>query len=96
GFNVDKLFLAATGLDLARGLSTANLLESSVKRTMLRMAKMVIVVAHSEKMGQVYYHSFAQWDKIDMLITDSRLPATTRLALTERGVKVTIAELGQQ
>ncbi|EGW40571.1 DeoR/GlpR family DNA-binding transcription regulator, partial [Desulfosporosinus sp. OT] len=51
GFNADKLFLGATGVNIERGLSTANMLESEVKQAMLNVANVVILVAHSAKIG---------------------------------------------
>lgn len=93
GFNADKLFLAATGVSIERGLSTDNMLESEVKQAMLAAAKQVILVSHSDKFGQVYYHTFAYWDKVHTLVTDSRLPNNTRQELENLGIKVLIAPL---
>ncbi len=88
GFNADKLFLAASGLSLERGLSTANMLESEVKQAMIAAAREVILLAHSGKIGKVQTHTFAGWDSIDVLVTDSLLPVETRLELEKLGVKV--------
>ncbi|OAT86765.1 DeoR/GlpR family DNA-binding transcription regulator [Desulfotomaculum copahuensis] len=92
-FNADKLFLAATGVSIERGLSTGNMLESEVKQAMIAAAGQVILVSHSEKFGRVYYHTFAQWDKVDILVTDSRLPDHTRQELENLGVEVLLAGL---
>lgn len=91
GFNADKLFLGATGVNLERGLSTANMLESEVKQAMLKVAKEVILVAHSAKIGQVCFHTFADWDSVQILVTDSGLPEPIRERLALLGVKVLIA-----
>jgi DeoR family transcriptional regulator, fructose operon transcriptional repressor len=91
GFNADKLFLGATGVTIERGLSTANMLESEVKQVMLKVAKEVILVAHSAKIGQIYFHTFAQWDSIQTLITDSGLDESVREKLISMGVKVLLA-----
>jgi len=91
GFNADKLFLGATGVTIERGLSTANMLESEVKQAMLKVAKEVILVAHSAKIGQVGFHTFALWDSVHILVTDSGLPATIREELETMGVKVLLA-----
>lgn len=87
-FNANKLFLGATGVDLERGLSTTNMLESEVKQSMLEAAKEVILVAHSKKVGEVYYHTFAQWNQIQKLVTDQGLPEDVRMALEALGVEV--------
>ncbi|MDR3585395.1 MAG: DeoR/GlpR family DNA-binding transcription regulator [Desulfosporosinus sp.] len=91
GFNADKLFLGATGVDLKRGLSTANMLESEVKQAMLKVAKEVILVAHSAKIGQVSFHTFALWDSVHILVTDSGLPALIKKELESIGIKVLLA-----
>jgi len=92
GFNADKLFLAATGVSVERGLSTASMLESEVKQTMLKAAKEVFLVADSKKLGKVFCHTFANWDKIDFLITDSMIKEPTRKELESIGVQVLIAQ----
>lgn len=93
GFNASKLFLAATGVSIERGLSTDNLLELEVKQTMISAADEVILLAHSEKFGKVYYHTFARWDKIHTVITDPGLPQEVRQELEKLGVKVLIAQI---
>ncbi|ABO48681.1 transcriptional regulator, DeoR family [Desulforamulus reducens MI-1] len=92
GFNADKVFLAATGINIERGLSTDNMLESEVKQAMLDAARQVILVAHSKKFGQVYYHTFAHWNRVHTVITDAGLPENTRRELENLGVQVMIAE----
>ncbi|HVJ48777.1 MAG TPA: DeoR/GlpR transcriptional regulator, partial [Desulfitobacterium sp.] len=92
-FNVDKLFLGVTGFSLKRGLTTTNLLESEVKQAMIRASKEVILVAHSQKFEQIYYHTFADWDQIRALVTDSGIPESLKFALKKRGVKVFIVQI---
>lgn len=92
GFNADKLFLAATGVSIERGLSTANMMENEVKQAMLSRAKQVVLVADSSKIGQVLYHTFAYWDKIHTFVTDANLPEQARHTLEDKGVEVLIAE----
>jgi DeoR family transcriptional regulator, fructose operon transcriptional repressor len=92
GFNADKLFLGATGISLERGLSTENMLESEVKQAMLKAAKQVILLAHSKKVGQVFYHSFAQWNMVQILVTDDGLSGEICAELKSMGVLVLIAQ----
>jgi DeoR family fructose operon transcriptional repressor len=91
GFNADKLFLGATGVNIERGLSTANMLESEVKQVMIKVAKEVILVAHSAKIGQVRFHTFALWDSVHTLVTDSGLPEPIREKLRTMGINVLLA-----
>jgi len=91
-FNVDKVFLGATGVSLEKGLSTANMLESEVKQAMIRSAREVILLAHSAKIGVVQYHTFAQLNQVDILVTDCRIDPQVRSRIEKMGVKVVIAE----
>lgn len=92
-FNVDKLFLGVTGFSLNRGLTTTNLLESEVKQAMIRASKEIILVAHSQKFEKIHYHTFADWDQIHALVTDSGIPENFKFELEKRGVKVYIAQV---
>lgn len=91
GLNANKLFLGATGVNLERGLSTSSMQESEVKQAMLKVANEVILVAHSAKVGQVCFHTFAFWDSIDTLVTDTGLPIPIKEELTNMGVNVLLA-----
>ena len=93
GFNADKLFLASTGVSVERGLSTTNMLESEVKQAMLSAAKEVILVADSSKIGQVFYHTFTHWDRVDTLVTDSNLSPEAYTQLSSLGIKVIMASV---
>lgn len=93
GFNANKLFLAATGVSIERGLSTDNLLELDVKKAMLSTADEVILLAHSEKFGKVYHHTFAHWNKVQTIVTDAGLPQEIHQELENMGVKVLIAQI---
>lgn len=95
-FNADKLFLAATGISLDRGLSTTSLLESEVKQTMIKAAKETILVAHSAKFGQVCYHTFAGWNQIHTFITDEKLPEPIAKELQRRGVRLILVPAANQ
>lgn len=88
GFNADKLFLAATGISIEKGLSTTSMAESEVKQAMINSAKEVILVAHSAKLEQIYYHTFAKWEKINKFITDNGADLQLLKKIREHGVEV--------
>lgn len=92
GFNADKLFLAATGISIEKGLSTTSMAESEVKQAMIHSAKEVILVAHSSKIEQIYYHTFAKWDKVSKFITDTSASPGLVKKLRENGVEVILAD----
>ena len=88
---VDKLFLATNGLDLTKGLTTPNLLESKTKRAMVESAREVILVTDHSKFGRVLFSQVCPLDRIHCLITDTAAPADFISALQTRGIKVVLA-----
>lgn len=92
GFNADKLFLCATGISVDKGLSTTSMAESEVKQAMLNTAKEVILVAHSEKIGLIFHHSFAKWEKINKFITDAKADSDLIAKIQKNGVEVILAD----
>ncbi len=91
GLHVDKLFLAANGVDLRKGVTTPNLAEARTKRAMVESAAQVIVVADHSKLGRVAFSQVCPIDHVHCLITDAEAPAEFVRTLRRRGVKVLLA-----
>src|SRR6201990_3616895 len=77
----DTLFLGCTGLDPEVGLSTPNLAEAETNRALINRARRVVVLADHTKYGVVSLASFAPVDQVNVLVTDTSLPAEARTAL---------------
>lgn len=71
-FHVDKVFLGTNGVTLDTGLSTAEMDEASIKRTMLSSAKKRIILADHSKFNKVYMNQIAPLSMADILITDAQ------------------------
>jgi DeoR/GlpR family transcriptional regulator of sugar metabolism len=80
----DTLFLGCTGLDPEVGLSTPNLAEAETNRALINRARRVVVLADHTKYGVVSLASFAPVDQVNVLVTDTSLPAEARAALAGR------------
>ena len=80
----DTLFLGCNGIDTEAGLTTPNLAEAETNRALIKVARRVVVLADHPKWGVVSLASFASVDEIDVLVTDSLLPADAHAALTGR------------
>ncbi|MFW5824841.1 MAG: acyl-CoA dehydrogenase family protein [Marinobacter sp.] len=91
-FSGDKLFLAADGIDVNLGLSSPDLEEAALKRTMIKMARKVIVVADSSKFGRRNLAVICSISQIDVLITDKGISAADHEALVTMGVEVVIVD----
>ena len=89
--HVDKLFLAANGVDVEKGVTTPSLIEAQAKRAMVARATRVILVADRTKFGRVTFSRICGVEQIHDVVTDDRLPAATATAIGQLGVKLHLA-----
>ncbi|QIM61890.1 XRE family transcriptional regulator [Pasteurellaceae bacterium Orientalotternb1] len=90
-YDFDQLFIGADGLDLARGTTTFNEL-IGLSQVMAEVAREVIVLIESQKIGRKMPNIELEWQQIDKLITDDELPAAIKLQIEQQGVEVIIAK----
>ena len=89
--HVDKLFLAANGVDPTKGVTTPSLEEAQTKRAMVERASEIYLVVDHSKFGRVTFSSICGLDRVHHLITDDRLPESLAQAIRLAGVRVHIA-----
>lgn len=90
GIAVSKLFLGVDGFDISFGISTTDIREADLNRSMIRSAQQTIVLADSSKFGRRGFVKIAGFDEVDILITDSKLPDKAANALESIGVDLRI------
>jgi DeoR family fructose operon transcriptional repressor len=95
GLHVDKLFLAANGVDLDKGITTPNLVEAQTKRAMIESAGEIILVADHSKFGRVTFGHICGLDRIHTIITDEGVPNEVAAAIEQRGIKVHIVAVSR-
>jgi DeoR/GlpR family transcriptional regulator of sugar metabolism len=91
-YDFDQLFIGADGIDLARGTTTFNEL-LGLSRVMAEVAREVVVMVESDKIGRKIPNLELPWSSIHTLITDERLSSTAREQLSARGIKLICAAL---
>ena len=91
-YDFDQLFIGAAGLDLKRGTTTFNEL-LGLSQVMAEVAREVIVLAESSKLGRKMPNLELPWGRIHTLISDSRLPCEARELLTAQGIRLLLAQL---
>ncbi|TGG90302.1 DeoR family transcriptional regulator [Natronospirillum operosum] len=91
-FNFDQLFIGADGLDLERGTTTFNELVT-LSRVMAEVAREVIVMAESSKLGRRIHNLELPWATVSVLITDADCPDDAVRRLEAQGVRVIRAGL---
>lgn len=89
-FFCDKLFLAVDGFSSDHGLSTPNVEEAHLNRVMIGMSKQVVVVADSSKFHRRSFAFISPVSEVDIVVTDSEIPAEDRKKLENAGITVII------
>jgi DeoR/GlpR family transcriptional regulator of sugar metabolism len=92
--NLDVVFMGVHGMDADRGLTTPNLLEADADRAFVESGRRLVVVADHTKWDVVGISTFAALDEVDVLVTDSGMPSSTRAAVAERVEELVVAPLG--
>lgn len=85
---VDKAFIGCDGLTLSHGLTTPHMLVADVGRAMVEVAREVIVVADSSKLGRVGFTQIVPLNLIHVLITDPQAPPELIDSIKAIGIKV--------
>lgn len=94
-YDFDQLFIGADGIDLQRGTTTFNEL-TSLSRVMAEVAREVVVMVESEKIGRKIHNLELPWTMIKILVTDDQLPDMAKQQIELHGVKVICASVHEQ
>jgi DeoR/GlpR family transcriptional regulator of sugar metabolism len=86
-YDFDQLFIGADGIDLNRGTTTYNELYS-LSRVMADVAREVIVMIESDKLGRKIHNLELPWSAVKVLVTDQGLSETDAGQIEKQGVKV--------
>ncbi|KFZ36132.1 XRE family transcriptional regulator [Shewanella mangrovi] len=90
-YNFDQLFIGADGIDLERGTTTFNEL-TGLSKVMAEVSQQVIVMLEADKIQRRIPNLELPWESIDILVTDSRLPATAAAAIAAQGVQLLLVD----
>lgn len=89
-YDFDQLFVGADGIDLERGTTTFNELVG-LSRVMAEVAREVIVLAESDKIGRRIPNLELPWERIHTLVTDDGLDDAARARIQQKGVTLICA-----
>ena len=91
-YDFDQLFIGADGIDLERGTTTFNEL-LGLSRVMAEVAREVIVMVESDKIGRRIPNLELPWSSFHTLITDERLDVQAAEQIRARGIQLILAPL---
>jgi len=86
-YDFDQLFIGADGVDLSRGTTTFNEL-IGLSQVMADVAREVVVMIESEKIGRKIPNLELAWQRIDVLVTDECLTESQKQIIESNGVRV--------
>lgn len=89
--SIDTLFLGVNAIDLEVGATAHNEGEAAINAAFVKVAKRVVVVADSSKVGMSTFARICDLTEVDTLITDSKLSPEHRAGFTAAGVTVIVA-----
>ncbi|PSJ41172.1 XRE family transcriptional regulator [Zobellella endophytica] len=90
-YDFDQLFIGADGIDIGRGTTTFNEL-TGLSRVMAEVAREVVVMVESDKVGRKIPNLELPWAAIHTLITDDGLSADDQQQLEQKGINLIIAQ----
>jgi DeoR family transcriptional regulator, myo-inositol catabolism operon repressor len=69
-YNINKAFMASTGISISNGVTHSSPLESETKQTVVNKSAEVYLLVDSNKFDQYALMTYCNLDEIDTLITD--------------------------
>jgi len=87
-YHADTLFLSALGFCVEDGFTDPYLMDTQVKKAMIRSAERVVMLLDSSKIGKRYFSPVAGLSDIDIFVTDQGLADTDRASIEESGVEL--------
>jgi DeoR family transcriptional regulator, myo-inositol catabolism operon repressor len=73
-YNINKAFMATTGVSLSNGVTNASPLETELKKTIVQRSQKVFLLADQNKFGKYGLMTYCELKDIDCLITDKLPP----------------------
>jgi DeoR family transcriptional regulator of aga operon len=89
-FSCSKLFLGVDGIDVEFGLTTTNMMEAQLNKSMIKASQKTIVLADSSKFGKRGFGRICGLEDIEQVITDSNISEHMVETLQGLGIEVTI------
>jgi DeoR family fructose operon transcriptional repressor len=93
---VDKAFMGVSAIDPGYGISTASQAEATIKKIIVKSAKMRIALADHSKFGKQSFAYVGPITELTTLITDSGTSLADLQILKDSGIQVIVAGAGRR
>ncbi len=82
----DIAFLGTDGIEFDKGIYTPIIHEATLSKTMMEIAKKVVVVTDSSKFGRKSFVKISSIDMVDAIITDNGIPYGEKQKILDNGI----------
>jgi DeoR/GlpR family transcriptional regulator of sugar metabolism len=90
--SADTLYMGTAAINLEHGLMSQHMGEIQSDRALRRMAREVVVLADARKFERMAPANVFGLEEVAAVVTDGGLPQSMVAGLTERGIRVVIAD----
>lgn len=73
-YNIDKAFMASTGVTIENGLTNASSEEYSIKKSVVENSAYLYLLADYTKFGRTALHTYCSLSTVNAIVTDQSLP----------------------
>lgn len=91
-YNINKAFMASTGVSLSNGVTNASPLESELKASIVDRSSDVFLLIDHNKFDKYGLMTYCKLDKIDYLVTDKLPSEVYQDYVKKNGIQLVIAE----
>lgn len=91
-YNINKAFMASTGISLSNGVTNASPLESELKATIVNRSSKVFLLVDHDKFDKYGLMTYCRLDKIDYLVTDIKPNEVYQNYADKNGIQIVVAE----
>lgn len=92
-YNINKAFMASTGVSISNGVTNASPLESELKAAIVKRSSEVFLLVHHDKFDKYGLMTYCKLDKINYLVTDMMPSEVYQNYAKQNGIKLVIAEM---
>lgn len=85
-FNINKAFIAATGVTIMNGLTNSDPLEFEIKKAICQKASKNILLVDDSKFGKSTLLTYSPLESVSTLITGNGIPTDIRNFLTDHSI----------
>jgi DeoR family transcriptional regulator, myo-inositol catabolism operon repressor len=92
-YNINKAFMASTGVSLSNGVTNASPLESELKASIVERSSEVFLLVDHDKFDKYGLMTYCKLDNIDYLVTDMMPSEDYQNYTKKNGIQIVLTEM---